>query len=363
MMTTNKFSAALGNIGDRYIDEAIAYTAKREKKAWAKWVPLAACLLLVIMGGVWGNIWHSPDVPDDNIVSYFVITAHAENGEATELGLSEHCFNSVVLPQGNGFGVDMPLFHFSVRPSDLKADEALYSRFDISVSYNGIQVKDRDAHLSVAYLISTVDRDEPWSYGVTGWFDEPTDIIVNILDKENREIVEAVTVRVVYSADKQGYELEITNWTTKFSEQKGAAEADNALMSYLLREGYVTTYPAWFGGRYIEENKLHIKLVSPTDEEMKKLSKILAPYDDVVVYENAERSMSELQDYADQAVMDLEKLGYRVTSWCVDSVTGNIEIRVLKEDLEAVKLWVDKLSQNTDAPEIKVEIGEYISLD
>ena len=96
---------------------------------------------------------------------------------------------------------------------------------------------------------------------------------------------------------------------------------------------------------------------------MKKLSKILAPYDDAVVYENAEMSMSELQEYADQAVLEMDKLGYRVTSWWVDSVTGNIEIRVLKEDFEAVKLWVDNLSQNTDVPEIKVEIGEYIFLD
>lgn len=47
-MTTKKFSNALGNIGDNYVDEAITYTTKKRAKPWLKWggqLPLASYLL------------------------------------------------------------------------------------------------------------------------------------------------------------------------------------------------------------------------------------------------------------------------------------------------------------------------------
>lgn len=47
-MTTKKFSNALGNIGENYVDEAVTYTAKKKSNAWLKWSTLAACFLFVI---------------------------------------------------------------------------------------------------------------------------------------------------------------------------------------------------------------------------------------------------------------------------------------------------------------------------
>ena len=47
-MTTKKFSNALGNIGDNYVDEAITYTTKKRAKPWLKWGAIAACFLFVI---------------------------------------------------------------------------------------------------------------------------------------------------------------------------------------------------------------------------------------------------------------------------------------------------------------------------
>ena len=46
-MTTKKFSSALGNIGENYVDEAVNYTAKKKGNAWLKWGAIAACFVFV----------------------------------------------------------------------------------------------------------------------------------------------------------------------------------------------------------------------------------------------------------------------------------------------------------------------------
>ena len=51
-MTTKKFSKALGNIGESYVDEAVNYTAKKKNNVWLKWGSIAACFCLVVMVGV-----------------------------------------------------------------------------------------------------------------------------------------------------------------------------------------------------------------------------------------------------------------------------------------------------------------------
>ncbi|MBE6638347.1 MAG: hypothetical protein E7616_02685 [Ruminococcaceae bacterium] len=51
-MTTKKFSNALGNIGENYIDEAVNYTAKRKSNACMKWGAVAACFALVAVLGI-----------------------------------------------------------------------------------------------------------------------------------------------------------------------------------------------------------------------------------------------------------------------------------------------------------------------
>ena len=367
-MKKENISDALNNIDFDMIEDVYESTKAKKKKpksSWIKWGAIAACLCLLVMGGILGNLFHSPDTPDvpqKSITSYFVITAHAANGESTELNISSSCFNSGEA-KSNIFGNDMPTFNFSVSPSALKRNEAIYERFDISISYNGttVTVTDKDEHISIAYLASA-HSSQTYGYSIIGWFTEPTDILINVVEKDSREIMETITVNVKYLADKQEYELEVTNLTTKFFEQKEAVDANNCLMSYFFSRGYVTNYPEWFGGCYIEENKLYIKLVSPSDEEMKNISQILAPFDDVIVYKNAEMSMSELQEYADLTAKQLMENGYEVTSWYVDSITGDIIISVLEKDFEAVTEWVHTASQNGTLPKIVIEIGGYTDI-
>ena len=93
-MTAKKFSNALGNIGEGYVDEAVRYTPKRKRSPWVKWGSIAACMLLILTGVILGDLLHSADAPNDGVASYFVITAHAANGESTELSFASSCFNS-----------------------------------------------------------------------------------------------------------------------------------------------------------------------------------------------------------------------------------------------------------------------------
>ncbi|MBQ5602004.1 MAG: hypothetical protein IIU77_04195 [Clostridia bacterium] len=219
-MNTKKFSNALGNIGENYIDEAVTYTQKKKKNTWIKYIAIAACLSLIVMGGVFGSLFRSLDTPDNenNVMSYFMITAHAANGESTELNVSNSCFSSGT-PKYNIFGHDMPLFHFDVKPSDLENNEAVYERFDISISYNGTPVVDKDEHIMVGYLVNVHhSTSKAYAYSIIGWFTEPTDVVVTITDKESKAVVEEITVNVKYDANRQEYELKITNLYTEYAK-------------------------------------------------------------------------------------------------------------------------------------------------
>ncbi len=49
-MNSKKFSEAMGEIGDKYIGEAISYQKKNKNQSWVKWASIAACFAVVIVG-------------------------------------------------------------------------------------------------------------------------------------------------------------------------------------------------------------------------------------------------------------------------------------------------------------------------
>lgn len=51
-MNAKKFSAALGEVDDKYITNAINYKANRKKNSWIKWVAAAVCLALIVTVGI-----------------------------------------------------------------------------------------------------------------------------------------------------------------------------------------------------------------------------------------------------------------------------------------------------------------------
>ena len=47
-MTTKKFSNALGNIGESYVDEAVNYTANKKNNVWISFVILLAFAVIAL---------------------------------------------------------------------------------------------------------------------------------------------------------------------------------------------------------------------------------------------------------------------------------------------------------------------------
>lgn len=58
-MTHEKLYEVLGDINAKHIEEAHMTTAKIKMPAWVKWSAMAACLCLVVVGGVWKNLTSS----------------------------------------------------------------------------------------------------------------------------------------------------------------------------------------------------------------------------------------------------------------------------------------------------------------
>lgn len=51
-MNTKKFSEAMSEIDDKYVEEAIQYQSKKKKQGWLKWGAMAACFALVAVLGI-----------------------------------------------------------------------------------------------------------------------------------------------------------------------------------------------------------------------------------------------------------------------------------------------------------------------
>lgn len=65
-MNTRKFSEAMGEIDNQYIQEAVEYQGKRaqKKSRWIQWGALAACLCLLCAGGIMLHQNSTSGIPD-----------------------------------------------------------------------------------------------------------------------------------------------------------------------------------------------------------------------------------------------------------------------------------------------------------
>ena len=69
----------------------------------------------------------------------------------------------------------------------------------------------------LAYRIS-VDISQTYGYTIFGRFAEASDVVATITDKESNAAVEEITVNVKHDADRQEYELKITNLNTEYAK-------------------------------------------------------------------------------------------------------------------------------------------------
>ena len=161
---------------------------------------------------------------------------------------------------------------------------------------------------------------------------------------------------VVHAADQS------PSFDELIAAQAQAVEANERLMRYFMTGGTTLDYPDYFGGCYIEDNTLHIRLASPTTKEEAALKKALIGYQDVIVYEYGSFSRESAQAYADEIAAELRERGIEVTHWCVDAKTGNVEIGVIPNDMkgaEDITKDIQAYSQRSSCPVIVIEEGAY----
>lgn len=66
-MNAKKFSDAMGELDTKYVDETLNYKKKAKRPDWIKWEAMAACVCLLVAGGVMftqnsGNVAPNPDI-------------------------------------------------------------------------------------------------------------------------------------------------------------------------------------------------------------------------------------------------------------------------------------------------------------
>ena len=152
----------------------------------------------------------------------------------------------------------------------------------------------------------------------------------------------------------------------KAAAQKRAVDANEALMGHFGSNGSAVDYPDYFGGAYIEENKLHVRLVNPSQQTLDTLKSVFSGYQDVVIYEDAAYSRAALLEYMDKLMTALLKEDCGVTEGSVSSKTGDISIAVIEEDLDRAKQLVEQLQKDLwkkNPPRVEIMKGYPIQLD
>ena len=153
----------------------------------------------------------------------------------------------------------------------------------------------------------------------------------------------------------------------RIAAQKRAVDASEVLNQYFYSNGWKSTeLPDYYGGMYIEDDLLHVRLVNPSQQTMDFFKALFAGYSDVVVYEDAEYSRAMLLQYMDVLFVALHEKGCKITETSVGSSTGIIEIGALEEDLERVKQLVNhyqKILWGQNAPPVHVVKGVYSRLE
>ena len=182
-MNTKKFSKALGNISESYINESVSYTAKKKATPWVKWVAVAACFCIAVMGlfPFFGN-HESP----------FVLTAYAlgEDNSLQALEMEEgQAVPISTFVAGNG----MEGFVFSHK--NRESEQALlgsiiitdtdFSPYIMSDSYTSTTTVEKieriDLEKTLQYIFVVPAQGEAAPYSLTiSMYDEETSVAAEL---------------------------------------------------------------------------------------------------------------------------------------------------------------------------------------
>ena len=191
-------------------EEKIKSSAKFYALRYLKIAATTACICIFILSGIVAFVLPLLETTPSDNSSYFTLQAYAQNGDLQELNLYEEVLNSGPTTQ-NIFDTDFPLFSFCITLSDENDNKVSFFDVEISVSYGGKDVTHtKDKHVLVSYMFPAQGYDGPYGFGITGWFEEPTDITILITDVETGDIIEGYTLNVRYLSEREEYVLTLT---------------------------------------------------------------------------------------------------------------------------------------------------------
>lgn len=217
-MTEQQIMNALADVKQEHILAGLNIQKRKRKIGWIRCATVAAMLLLLIgVAAIWQGL---ADKPTDKAVHFFAITAQEADGEKTNYELNKSYFNSGTFFQTDLFGENRQLFEFALDTTHWTDDpltmRQYYSNFDITVSYDGQTADDDDKHIAIFHLLDTeiLTSSVTTGYGITGWFEEPTDLEICITEKKTGTLVERIVLHICYMPEKNGYELTVTEYET-----------------------------------------------------------------------------------------------------------------------------------------------------
>lgn len=122
-MRKNRISETIGNINQKYVDEATAYTGEVKavrRPVWMKWGAVTACLCLIVAAMVAvPNLFGDNAIKDGSIISDFKMNSTVDTSYATPVPGEYFCFIEVNEARKEYAGKDVSfLLSFDVFNSD-----------------------------------------------------------------------------------------------------------------------------------------------------------------------------------------------------------------------------------------------------
>ncbi len=219
-MTSKNIHKALGGLDPQLVLKAAPSgehkQVKGQKAAWVKWGAAAACFVLAFSMCILPMLDFSESSEPRSMLS---LTVYASDGTENGMEIDQSYLNSSFFDQ-NIFGKDVPVFEFYVAPVEYGEDGDIFERYDIEISYNGKIADEDDEHIRLLFAVPQEGIYGIGRYGIIGWFDEPTDIIVTLKAKESGETVEKMTVHVSYSEADAAYQMILTDLYSTVGKEK-----------------------------------------------------------------------------------------------------------------------------------------------
>ena len=151
----------------------------------------------------------------------FVLTAETTNGYLGDYSeLKNEMWNNLFSAYTPGyqpkprFG-DHDLFQISIVPEGWAKKQCISFYYNLCVYYEDtvVDTSARDSHIDWGFCTptSTASSDSTSYFHLTGWFDEPTDLRIEI-QKKDGTVIQEQTVHIEYNSILRSYELTVIEY-------------------------------------------------------------------------------------------------------------------------------------------------------